>query len=487
MNSTHITKTKDTHIDPPKTALRLGLLATFLMCFLWGVHSCQATAMVNVKHSGGDQDEENKQQQQDLLKKALKFLQTHWRTIAAGTATAAAVAAVAWAILGPSNAAQSAVVTAPPPTNVPLPVPLPVAPETVAPPTSIIEKMASFFTFDGGMDDSASLIDGLRKACKAAAEVVTKSTEVVPAVVKTAAEAVKKVPPPKTFWGQVSDKIKDIVPAMYKGLTANGIATLAGIAAIGKWLYSRSIKDALSVGRDCVVGWGVAPVGGLFLNAAQMPLFSCLAGPSAWIGRWLFSKTDMHKKVQGAVGSVVETVLPNRDTVAKLMPNEKLKRWIKKHWGGEKKGADSGNNAKGAAKAIGGFVANLVGCLIGVVLLAIIIKVWGWYHQAKNHAYAKEPTSQSPSTIDPPKAYKEPQPDKEAVEKIIQESLLLHIIWRMGCTEICYSLVDKVIKKLEERTDKFTQHQRYNPQSRFKQLKEDTMKWWAERAWFRKA
>lgn len=470
---------KNTHItNKHKSALRFSLLAVFFMLFLRNTNSSQAMMKerlqqkpdaVEIDQNNNEQSNlQVKQNRQNIFSQSKKFVQKHKALMATGVFIAAGIA-LAYSYLKPAaispdlstnaQAIQSTAVVSSAPTSS----------------NSQIEQMtyndSSWFSSTDDISESLNSIWNIARTGISAASTVPAAVVVPPAASTTSASN------PAAAQEGAADQ-QSMWRTFYNAATKYPrISAIFGLGTISYLLYKYfGFKINKRTFKDGVSGMWMAPtLGAPFLTTSQILPFTVLAVPAAIIGNKLFQWSKGHEKLEKFVTKQCTKLLPNRDTMKGLYPKilpgkEIVDNFFNNYWGSAPNDdGNTGNDAARAAEYIGIGIADLFGSFLGVVGLLFIFKFLIWYYQKpNNHTPKQAPASTNTSQAE---VQQQQQTPKKATTAL-GDSLLLHIIYALGLADIAYTLVDKVIEKLEQDAEKYTQHQRYNPKSKFTEVKE---------------
>lgn len=478
MQNTHITEQHKTRSTSNK--ISLSLLAIFFLFVLWGANPSQAMMLSKQKQQNAIQlQEEADNKDKSYFKQGLDHLNKHKKYLLAGAGVTAVASVVVFVWSSYTNAPQSTSINTQR-TGINTQASQPVAAEKSFNKNAIAQMASNEAGWFDPVDDVATSIKAIFEIARSTVSKVTGPTAVQ--AVTTVAPGTSALAPASASASSTAAAEKDnnlittIAKKAYSLLIEHPRATLLSTAAIGVglWWKLTGKKPSARTVKDWAAGWFLAPwLSKAFLASTMAPLFNVCAGPAAFVGRLFFQDTQADLFIKGQVEEGCKRVLPNRDTVKnvvkKIVPSmlgkDKLEAFILGNWGSSS--GDDGNNSDGAAKLIGTWSSDLVGGAFGLLILLIIFKFYEWYQKATNYTHEEK---KAPQVND-----EQEQKNKKATTDL-GDSLFLHIISSLGMADIAYTLVDKVIKVLEQKAEKYTQHQRYKPKSKIQEIKAKTKK-----------
>lgn len=489
-----------------KHKTHFSLLALFFILLLWSSTNVSqavlqmqrpgnedvedANAQVNKNEEQNNQEEA--QPQETVIFKiktyAVTTINAMWdkkELIATGVVIAGGIALAAYSYSTTATAASSVHLS--PPTSS---VVQTAATVVSSAPTTVVEQMttsdASWFS---ATDDISASLKNLWKIASTGVSTVSQvPVPQAPTVqgLSAAPQTLEQQAPGvvSSIFSSASSAVSIIIKTI-TGFTPRQLGgLLCGVGGVGLliwWKIKKSLPSKETM-QDYALGWGVlGPLLSSFVSTAMSPFFILGSGPAAYLGREAFKKTEAHTTIKDSVEKICEKILPDKGTIRKLIPvrllspnggtkeNETfMDRFLDGYGGGTNNnggGNDNGGNS-GAAKRIGEWTADLVGRILGVAVFAVFCIIWAKFYKKDN-----TPTPEAAPTPKPaPRAKEQPAPKKEKTD--LGDSLLLHIIHTLGLGEMAYNLVNQTIEKLEQAAEKYTQHQRYNPESKFTKFKE---------------
>lgn len=521
MNNTHKTQQNNTHTASHKISLRL--LALLFACILWGVSPSQAAQKLLMKGENNDkknihadkpvpnqtnaslvnanpvnanrvntdqhkneEEEINMQKEKGLLIRLGSSIYKHRKEVCTGlflaTVTAFALSAHAYAppashVVQTNNTHQTDNTHQPEPKQ---------SGENVASGGKFwglgqIAKSIINYTPDVIDDLGTTMYGWFKEGSEVSSNAVNVQAGVSADAVKEAGKTVVNNAIPAKQPSLLSTITSKIAEKAFSLLKTNPRATLltAAVVCVGIWWKTTKRRPTLRTGKDVVAGTVISPwLSKMFLPPQMAPYFNLSGGAAFFAGRYLLQDTEASKAIKEVVKSKASSLLPNRDALEKFvkkavpeMPGkDKLIETIHENWGSSNDG--QGNNAEGAAEAIGLWASDLVCGTIGLLSLLIAFKLWGWYQKVfNNHTY--EPKKAPKTNVAQPQKPKNIQHTTE-----LSDSLFLHIIYSLGIADTAYNLLDKAITMLEEQVEKYTQHQKYKAPSKIEAFKDKAKTKW---------